>query len=165
MINVNASTPHLNFGPIGFYVYGRDFYRYARKARKPRGRYSPVPYFLYCQSLELLLKAWLAAHGVTTLKLSQKDMGHNLANLLKACQSHGLSDFVRVTEQRRINTRLASDYYNPGKKFNYADIGLAMRAYPNLPDLIVIRRFIESIIERTYDTVIRASNPSGKAPA
>jgi hypothetical protein len=45
------------------------------------GSYSPVPYFLYCRSLELVLKAYLLARGVSKGNLNK--FGHDLLKLVE----------------------------------------------------------------------------------
>jgi hypothetical protein len=70
---------------------------------------------------------------------------------------------VRVTPQRRNNIALATEYYDKDKKFNYCDLGVSVRGYPNLPSLTILSRFAESLLNKTYETVIRASNRSSSA--
>lgn len=43
-------------------------------------------------ALELYLKAWLLAAGVTSGILRSKEMGHNLQGLYESARSHGMPD-------------------------------------------------------------------------
>lgn len=156
MVNIQVKPAKINMSPIGFYMYGKHYLEASKRVRKPKGKYSPVPYYLVCQSIELFLKAWLSAHGVSIRTLRKKDWGHNLVRLLNESESRDLASIVKITESRVSNIRLATEYYDNSKKFNYADLGIALKGYPNLPDLVILKRFALSLEKSSYEKVIRA---------
>jgi len=62
---ITPATATVNISPIGFHHYASQFAASARQAQAGLGgTFSPVPYYLYCRSLELVLKAFLLAKGV-----------------------------------------------------------------------------------------------------
>src|SRR5215813_8470418 len=48
-------------------------------------------YFLFCHSIELVLKAYMAHHGLTEKQLSDPPFRHNIKNLLDQAIKCGLS--------------------------------------------------------------------------
>jgi hypothetical protein len=48
-------------------------------------------YFLFCHSIELVLKAYLAHHGLTEKQLRDRPYSHNIKNLLDEAIKCGLS--------------------------------------------------------------------------
>jgi hypothetical protein len=72
-----------NFAPLGFWNYANHFLIVARLA--PTDPFPPVPYFPYCHSIELALKAFLLHKGVTKTELKEKT-GHSLERVTKPPQ-------------------------------------------------------------------------------
>jgi len=60
---IKAEPGHLHISPFGFFHYGKEFFDAAKGFKHP-AHYSPVPYFLYCRSIELVLKAFLLGRRV-----------------------------------------------------------------------------------------------------
>ena len=147
MITINAPAGKTTFHPSGFFNQGQEYFNYADQFESPGKQFSPVPYFLYCQSIELLLKAWLAAHGVPYADLRSRKFGHNLETLLSHSEEKGLSDLVRVTPQRTENIVLANAFYLPWK-FNYTDIDTVAGGEDKLPNLSILKRFASALISK-----------------
>ena len=61
-IVIKLGSIKINMTPFGFHKYASD---YLDTANKWTGEthYSPVPYFLYCRTIELGLKGYLLAKG------------------------------------------------------------------------------------------------------
>jgi hypothetical protein len=57
-------------------------------------------YFLFCHSIEVVLKAYLISRGVTTESLKRK-YGHDLVKLFQACKDEGLA--FRDDDVRRLS--------------------------------------------------------------
>lgn len=98
--------------------------------------FSPV-YFLSGHSIELILKAYLASHGVRRKEL--QDIGHNLSEALRVAQSKGLmpahSDF-----------ELLVDWLSPEHEdlaFRYRDGGRAL----NLPVATEVQDVIRAVVD------------------
>lgn len=159
-VTVQAPPSTLNVSPVGFYSFGFDYLVYAKRCRKPKGRYSPVPYFLSCQAIELLFKAWLSAQGITSKELRDpKKYGHNLDRLLARSVKVGLESHVRITLRRCENIRRANAYYQPEKKFNYFDLRTIFTPkgpLPDLPNRSQLHRFGDALVKGIHDAVFAA---------
>lgn len=93
---IRPEAMRMNLGPLGFHRYASDFLRAAASVEMMDG-FNPVPYYLYCHSLELILKAFLLAKGVPLDDLKGNSLGHDLIRILRRARSLGLDDFVLVT--------------------------------------------------------------------
>ena len=157
---VQVQPNAINMSPVGFYSFGCDYLMYAKRARKPNGRYSPAPYFLSCQAIELLLKAWLSAKGVTSKELRDVEKyGHNLDRLLARSVEVGLGSHVRITPRRCENIRRANAYYQPGKKFNYFDLRTIFAPkgpLHDLPNRSQLHQFGDALVKGIHDAVFAA---------
>jgi HEPN domain-containing protein len=62
-------------------------------------------YFLFCHSIELVLKAYLAHHGLTEKELRDQPYRHNIKNLLNRAIKCGL----RLSANTRISIGLLTE--------------------------------------------------------
>lgn len=123
-----------NLSPYGFFHYGRSFFDTA-KAFKQSAYFSPVPYYLHCHAIELLLKAFLLAKGVPKTDLPKPALyRHDLDKILKKAKELGLGAVVTITQEQEKEIEKANKYY-ADKGFEYFYVINAVRAYPELPDL------------------------------
>ena len=138
-ITITVKPGRLKFPTLAFYLYGQDYLDYAVAAKKPHDRYSPVPYFLYCQSIELLLKSYLSAYGFAREKLRRK-FGHDLERLLTVAKEHNLDNVFRSTPQRRLAIRKANSFYREkaNKQFNYLSYKTLTTSNSELPDIRIL---------------------------
>lgn len=124
--------------PIGFHQYASDFAAWANRAHADKSpNFSPVPYYLYCRSIELVLKAFLLAKGITKKQLKTRSLGHNLTALLTKARQLGLEDIVVVKSQWETELSRANDYYSK-KDFEYFNVAFG---YYGLPSLAVLQEF------------------------
>src|SRR5262245_13976058 len=79
----------------------------------PTDRFSVVPYFLYCQSLELGLKGFLFYHGVPEQDLIKK-YGHSLIKALAEARARGLDAHVAVSPADDQLVEELNPYYAEG---------------------------------------------------
>lgn len=98
-VTINALPGEINISPIGFHIYAVDFFNTARTLDVST-KFSPVPYYCYSRSIELVLKAFLLAKGVTISELKQQPLGHDLEKVLNKAKELGLDKFgyVRICE-------------------------------------------------------------------
>jgi hypothetical protein len=141
---ISAAKIHVNLTPYAFHHFAMRFRDVARIAEVSSG-FSPVPYYLYCRALELSLKAFLLLNGITKQQIMRKDLGHDLIRNLERAQTLGLSKIFVVSEQQRAEVEKANSYY-VGKDFEYANVMRAVKAYPALPDLIVLDRLVDNLL-------------------
>ena len=106
--------------------------------------FSPVPYYLYCRSLELVLKAFLLANDFSIKKII--DIRHNLKKALKKARKEGLDGFVVITSYHEKEIRKANKYYDEEKGFEYFDGITALRGYQNLPDIHILEQLVLQLV-------------------
>lgn len=120
---IRVTVPFSTFGPAGFLAYAKEFLKAARVAKVPVGRYSPVPFYLYCRSIELALKAFLLERGVAIAELKGRTLGHDLEAVLSRAKTLGLDNHVKATTAQTRELWIANlhykakgfEYYNPGR--------------------------------------------------
>ncbi len=134
---IKADPIRANISPYGFFYYGREFFDTA-KTFKHSAHFSPVPYYLFCHAIELLLKAFLLANGISKKDLPKRNIyGHNLERILKRANELGLGAIVTITPEQEREIQKANKYYT-SKGFEYFDVIGMTKAYSKLPDLSVL---------------------------
>ena len=143
--------------PIGFHRYASEFATWARKAHADKGdEFSPVPYYLYCHSLELVLKAFLLAKGVTQRELMNRErLGHHLSKILPRAKDLGLEEVVPLAPHWEAEVEKANGYY-ADKGFEYFDVATAGRGYPNLPNLDILHELVSTLLTTLKDVCLYA---------
>lgn len=123
MVTNNEVTPY------GIWRYGND-YRMASVYVLIQYPDQPfVPYLsLLGQSIELLLKAFLMAQGVTLIEL-KKNFGHDIKALVAEARKHGIESKVTLTNAHWATIELMSDEYKY-KRYHYIKVGQML-----VPDL------------------------------
>lgn len=99
-----------------FRRFAEDFLSAARAFLPPDTRFSPVPYFLACRSIELSLKCFLIAAGVERAEL--KRLGHDLEAALIRAEELGIETHLDVTPEERESLKNANAFYRH-KEFEY----------------------------------------------
>ena len=145
--------------PIGFHHYASDFAEWAARAHAHKTKfYSPVPYYLYCRALELTLKAFLLANGVTKSQLKKRKLGHDLLALLERATNLGVETVLEIKPLWRSQLLIANDFYT-NKEFEYFSVGSALRLN-ELPSLVVLQEFSTELLKATKPVCIRAADRS-----
>jgi len=129
---IKVNPVHIFITPLGFHTYATDFLTAARDL-KPSDHFSPVPYYLYCRSIELSLKSFLLGKGVTK-KILKKKLGHDLVKTLKLARKSGISDLLLLSPDQENCLRKANEYY-ASKGFEYFELANAIRGYSDRPAL------------------------------
>jgi hypothetical protein len=96
--------------------YATDFLSAAQTFEPPKNRFSPVPYYLICHSIELSLKAFLFSAGFK--KKERKELSHNLEKALDEAEHKGLSTHLEITSNDREALKKANKLYSI-KEFEY----------------------------------------------
>ena len=89
---------------------------------------------LYCRSIELALKAFLLAKGLTKKELKSRKLGHDLVALSGKAKKMGLDDYLVVNREWEINLSNANDYYYK-KDFEYFNVAFQYYGLPSLDEL------------------------------
>ncbi len=131
---VSPPAATIRMTPVGYAVYAEQFLKAAQSIPKEDKKFTPVPYYLYCRALELILKSFLLLKGHEPSKLRKK-YGHNLKALWKAAVKDGLADAVpELPSEIGSVLALANPYYK-GKAFEYFDFSRWVHGYVRLPSL------------------------------
>ena len=132
--------------------YAGDFLNAAKDFTPPVNRFSPVPYYLVCHSIELSLKAFLFSTGFN--KAARKSLNHSLENAINAAEANGLSTYLQVSATERDLVRKANRLY-PKKEFEYFE-SLETIYDPHDFHLDELTSFAQRLFE-TIEAPVRAS--------
>jgi hypothetical protein len=135
----------LNITPFGFHKYALDYLEIADKWTSKSG-YSPVPYFLYCRSIELGLKAYLLAIG-KNLKYVKGSVGHDLTLGLKNSRLNKLDEIVETTHIEQKEIELANKYYKT-KGFEYFFVLNHITGLTELPKLNILKEYSYKLLRK-----------------
>ena len=144
---VLSPLPIINLSPLGFYRYAKEFHS-AAESYKPIDGFTPVPYYLYCRSLELLFKAYLLSKGITKQKL--KKYSHNLNKVLNKSKELEIEELITISKEEVNNIESANKYYHK-KGFEYFEVVDAIKGYENLPELNILKSLSEKLLEVLYE--------------
>lgn len=113
-LQVNDVVVHVD----GYWLrhYAGDFLAAAKVFEPPENRFSPVPYYLICHSIELSLKSFLFSAGFK--RRDRKRLNHDLEKALSSAEDSGLSAHLEITSNDREVLRKANRLY-PKKEFEY----------------------------------------------
>lgn len=144
---VPVGTATVWMRPVGFAQYAGQFLAAGSAVREvpDESKFSPVPFYLFCRALELILKSFLLVSDFPRDDLKKKPYGHDLLRLLKEARSRGLEDVVELPETFEADLTDANDYYN-GKAFEYFDFRKWAHGYEGLPPLSRLQESTEHLI-------------------
>ena len=144
---LKIETGVINISPFGFQYFASEFLNTA-KSYPTKDRFTPVPYYLYCRSLELSVKAFLLLKGKSK-KFIKNKVGHDLLIGFKEAEKLNLGKLLQVKQSEKIELEKANEYY-ASKSFEYFDITKVMHGYPALPDLDILDSLAERLVENLY---------------
>lgn len=154
-IVVQVGTATVKMDPVGFSLYAEEFYLAGAaipQHSQARGNttFTPVPSYLFCRALELILKAFFLSkhHPPDSLK---KKFGHNLEALWRAATQEGILDIIGILGPHfESDLQWANSYYK-GKAFEYFDFRRWARGYRDLPPLARFRDATKKVVEKTKE--------------
>jgi hypothetical protein len=154
---LKAEPARIHLTPFGFLRYARHFLT-AAQALPADPKFSPVPYYLLCHSIELALKAFVMASG-KPLDFVKNQLGHDLQKALKAANDLGLAAVAAVPPDEEAEIDKAHEYYNvKAKGFEYFNIEPAVTGYPDLPSLPVLEMVAERLVRKLEPVCLAAAN-------
>jgi hypothetical protein len=136
--------------PYGFHKYAKDYFSVAESLAK-NVKYSPVPYFLYCRTIELGLKAFLLAKGKTPNWVREK-LWHDLTKALMIARQYSLDEFVTTTSRDETQIMIANKYYE-AKGFEYFFVLNHVTGLKDLPDLLSLKNYAKKLLIGIKDFV------------
>jgi hypothetical protein len=108
--------------PAGFLLHAREFFDAANAVLMHRNTVSLPSYFLLGRSIELSLKAYLLASGVTQRELKSRKFGHDLSALCKEAMARGIKSKITITDIE-IGTLLLLNFDYLEKRLEYRVTG------------------------------------------
>ena len=160
-ITVHLQPATLDVSGVALLVYA-DRYLDAAQRLTPAisaDRFDPVSFQLYCQSIELFLKAyiWSQDENIRLASIRRK-YGHNLVRLWSDAQERGIGNYARCTPLRDEVISLVGPYYKD-RRFCYMDIGMALGGYKKLrsnPRALATLRRLGLQLSRSLRTPVSA---------
>ena len=121
--------------------------------------YSPVPYYLYCHSIELSLKAFLLAQATPYDRLFS--LSHNLDAILREARLVGLDSIAPLSPAETAELTKANSIYAT-KGFEYLDLANLFRGRKHLPELRVLARVTTKLVKALETTCRIALRKQGR---
>lgn len=127
---LNAGVGFVNLSPIAFHRWATHYYKCRQDFQCPHS-FSPVPYFLLCRAIELVLKSkHLEEKRQPEVKI---EFGHNLVKAYRALpieeQQLSEEDFAVLESASSIYASKGFEYFNPED---------ALTGYSRYPDLVAL---------------------------
>ena len=144
-ISIAGATARLS--PLALHTYAKDFLRAGISLEASCVRFSPAQHYLLARAVELALKAFLSANGITLKELAGRNYGHSLVKLLRAAENRGITAHVFLGSEHFEEIQRADKYYSE-KVFEYPAISEAIEGYPQKPNLVVLRSAAELLVIR-----------------
>lgn len=111
-------------------------------------KFTPVPYYLFCRALELVLKAFLLTKG-ESLDALKKRYGHDLVALWSRAKECGLLDVIDLRTSEFEADLVNANHYYKGKAFEYFDFRRWAHGFEGLPPFERFRDQVNDLVVRT----------------
>ena len=98
---MHCSVGKLRISPYFFYKYAKDYLGLTKKL-KETSNFSPVPYFLYCRSIELSLKSLILLLNENMTVIDIKRYDHNLSRILKKAEVDNKKEILNKSDKEII---------------------------------------------------------------
>jgi hypothetical protein len=162
-IVVQIGTATVRMRPVGFALYAHEFFIAGASIpenSRSRGntKFTPVPYYLFCRALELILKAYLLAEdpSLNEQKL-KKSYGHDLEALWREAKKHRLMMVLGASSTDFERDLKNANAYYKAKAFEYFDFSRWAHNYEDLPPFARFRDEVERIVEETKKYCVAVS--------
>jgi len=144
---VEASPIFVELLPYGMWRYSGEFLRACVGFEPENGGFTPVPYYLVCRSIELVLKAFLLSRFVSKDVLKRR-VGHDLEKALIRADERGLGGLVELDSLDRVSIGEANRFY-ASKDFEYFETARWMDACFDPPDMDRLKSVAERLLVAT----------------
>jgi hypothetical protein len=135
----DVSIGYVNLSPEAFHMWAKHYYKCKQDFKSP-DRFSPVPYFLLCRSIELEIKS---RHLQNKNRKEVKDkFRHNLVKAYKA-----LDDKHKALDGKELEVLKKADKIYSSKGFEYFDPEHALKGYSNFPNLVSLDAVTKKLIQ------------------
>ena len=143
-IVVRVGTIRVNLSPHAFYRHAVHWYE-AKRQFVPPDKFSPVPYAMLCQAIELVIKARHLRRA--NQKQVKDEYGHDLIGGYKALEP---GERVLTPDEERT-LKQASELYNKPKAFEYFCPIDALTGYKSFPDLDRLEQITLKLLDASKD--------------
>jgi hypothetical protein len=151
VVQVGTATVHIK--PVGFALYAEEFLLAGLsipEQSRARGNttFTPVPYYLFCRALELVLKAFLLTKGesLDTLKNRYR---HDLVKLWRKARECGILEEIGSRPPEFEDHVASANRYYKGKAFEYFDFRRWAHGYEDLPPFERFRDEVNDVVVQT----------------
>jgi hypothetical protein len=141
--------------PIALFLSGESFLNTARHAHRAhcdsalKLHFDTPIYYLYSHAIELTMKGFLRARGVSTAKLKNpKRFGHSLQKLWDECLGRGI-----ILDAAPLHLVAMLDPYATSYEFRYIRTGL--KTLPSLRDVRLAAEKVAAAIEPVCRATVR----------
>jgi len=135
--------------------YASDFFNAAISYKNESNRFSPVPYYLLCHSIELSFKSFLFTVGYK--RKDRKKINHDLYKALDISEKAGLNAHIDITQDDRELISNVNNLYEK-KQFEYYE-NLKVVYDPIKVDIEELasfaRRLLEAIEKPVRESICR----------
>jgi len=143
---IKAKTAHINVSPRGFLAYATDFSN-AYESYKSDNSFSPASYYLVCRSLELSMKSFLLAKGMTRQEIKdRRKYGHDLKKLLRKAEELGINKVSPISDAQEEQIVKANNWY-ARKGFEYFELQNIVDGRETLPNLEVLTKIARCLVK------------------
>ncbi len=142
--------------PLDFWKYAKAFARAGQVVNSEFGN-DPYPepmFYLFCQSIELSLKAFLLGQGIPIKTLKSNPYGHDLKSLLETADKKCLRREVRLYPVEHVAIQMLSKPYLQ-RRFQYSRLELG-NSY-DLPFIYYVERAATRLVEILHSYCVRNS--------
>jgi HEPN domain-containing protein len=128
----------------GLWRFSKEYLQAAALVSKAgNGEFSHPSHFLFGRSIELALKAFLLARGVSLKELRNPPLGHNLRNLLQLARRRRLGTECKLSAQEIRVIELLDQQYS-SKRHEYIVTG-SFSAPKNFNLLFITTKLVTSL--------------------
>lgn len=143
-----AKPSHVELTSSLFIKYANDCYEAAHFFNDKK-YFSITPYYLYCKSIEISLKAFLVHNGIKIRDLKNtSEYGHNIEKILIKSKIYKLEELINFTDIEIKELKKAGSLYDiKNKSFEYPLVIDAVRGYNNFPDLKILKTMAKKLLK------------------
>lgn len=160
---IHCEPGHIEMTGAVFMVYANRYHDAAigsmTSSKNVRG-FDPVPYYLFCQSLELHLKSFIWLKDRIATNTIKNKYRHNIVKLWDHAKARGIDRYARATELRDRVISLVGPYYKD-RKLNYLDLDMIFQGYKDIksePKAIpTLRRLTHQLGKSLKQPILQAS--------
>ena len=130
---VKLGTVEVVMTGIEFMIYANRYCAAAEAVgyRTTDEWFDPIPYHLFCQSLDMHLKSFIWLSDRLSRDKYRNKYGHNIIKLWNHAKERGIDKYCAATQLRDQTIEFVGPYYKE-RKFVYLDLSMSSVGIPEL---------------------------------